>query len=70
MSVAPLVDDLVEISRKTFPKKIAVCAEVIPALWTLVANSVQLHQVLMNLCVNARDAMPEGGVLTISATNI
>ena len=38
-------------------------------LWTISADTVPLHQVMMNLCVNARDAMPYGGVLSITASN-
>ncbi len=39
-------------------------------LWTVVGDPTQLHQVLLNLCVNARDVMPGGGALTISAENV
>jgi two-component system, cell cycle sensor histidine kinase and response regulator CckA len=49
----------VEITR-TFPKQ---------DLWLVSGNATQLYQVFMNLCVNARDAMPNGGVLSISAEN-
>jgi CheY-like chemotaxis protein len=42
---------------------------VAPGLWTVMGDPTQLHQVLLNLCVNARDAMPRGGTLTISAAN-
>ena len=70
VQIAALVDELVEISRQTFSKTIAVRAEIGPGLPALVANPVQLHQVLMNLCVNARDAMPDGGALTLGAAAI
>ncbi|HEX8852930.1 MAG TPA: ATP-binding protein, partial [Pyrinomonadaceae bacterium] len=40
-----------------------------PDLWVVSADATQVHQVLMNLCVNARDAMPDGGVLAIKAEN-
>jgi hypothetical protein len=39
-------------------------------LWTVEGDSTELHQVLLNLCVNARDAMPQGGKLALSAQNV
>jgi len=39
-------------------------------LWPVLGNATQLHQVLMNLCVNARDAMPRGGSLRLVARNV
>jgi CheY-like chemotaxis protein len=43
----------------------------VPAdLWPVIGNATQLHQVLLNLCVNARDAMPGGGELTLAADNV
>jgi CheY-like chemotaxis protein len=55
---------------QTLPKKIIVTAMVPNDLWPVLGNSTQLHQVLLNLCVNARDAMPDGGELTLAADNV
>ncbi len=65
-----LILEMKQIVEQTFPKSITVYAEVTPDLWHVCGDSTQLHQVLMNLCLNARDAMPEGGNLKISAKNI
>jgi two-component system, cell cycle sensor histidine kinase and response regulator CckA len=64
-----LIRDVAKILRQTFPKSIELCIDIPPNLWMVSGDSTQLHQVLMNLCVNARDAMPEGGTLTILAEN-
>jgi len=64
-----LIVDLERILRRTFAKSIRIVLEVVPDLWTVSADATQLEQVLMNLCVNARDAMPGGGTLTIAAHN-
>ncbi len=60
------VGDLVE---ATFPKSISVRIVLPGDLWPIRANATQIHQVMLNLCVNARDAMPDGGELTLSARN-
>ena len=65
-----LIREIQQVARETFPKSIEVWTEVPEDLWTVNGNATQLHQVLMNLCVNARDAMPFGGTLKITAENL
>ena len=65
-----LIQDLGSIARETFPRSIHIDRGIPPDLWPVEGDATQLHQVLMNLAVNARDAMPEGGRLVISANNV
>ena len=65
-----LVRDMVNIIRETFPKNITTRREAPPDVWLVSGDATQLHQVLLNLCVNARDAMPEGGTLTLELENV
>ncbi len=69
LQVHHLITEVIKILRETFPKSITVLTNVPTDLWLVCGDSTQLHQVLMNLCVNARDAMPDGGSLTITAEN-
>ncbi|KAB8335779.1 response regulator [Scytonema tolypothrichoides VB-61278] len=64
-----LITEIQQIVKETFPKSIEVSTSQEQTLWTVSGDATQLHQVLINLCVNARDAMPNGGQLTISAEN-
>lgn len=70
LQVKHLIWEIQQIMQETFPKSIEVHTEVSDDLWTVNGNSTQLHQVLMNLCINARDAMPDGGILKISTENL
>lgn len=64
-----LLRDVATFIRETFPKSIQLEEDVPSQLWPVKANPTQLHQVLLNLCVNARDAMQEGGTLTLRGEN-
>jgi PAS domain S-box-containing protein len=64
-----LVREMVHIMRETFPRNIVIAEETAADLRAIEADATQLHQVLMNLCLNARDAMPTGGTLTLRAEN-
>ena len=56
-----LIKEIVKILRETLPKSIEITYHLPNDLWIISADATQMHQVLMNLCVNARDAMPDGG---------
>lgn len=64
-----LIKEMVKILQETLPKSIEINFRVPEDLWIISADATQIHQVLMNLCVNARDAMPEGGSISIRAEN-
>jgi two-component system cell cycle sensor histidine kinase/response regulator CckA len=70
LNVGRLVREMENIARQTLPKSITVAAMVPPDLWPVLGNATQVHQVLLNLCINARDAMPNGGELTMAADNV
>jgi PAS domain S-box-containing protein len=65
-----LMDEVARIIGRTFPKNIIVTSKAEAGLWTVLGDRTQLHQVLLNLCVNARDAMPNGGKLALRARNV
>ncbi len=69
LKIGDLIAEIEQIVHETFPKSIRVTSQIPEDLWLVLGDSTQLHQVLMNLCVNARDAMVDGGTLSISAAN-
>lgn len=70
VQVKHILRDIAAFIRETFPRSIEFHDEVPADLWTVKANPTQLHQVLLNLCVNARDAMPHGGTLILRSENV
>ncbi len=69
LQTANLIRDLARILKETLPKDIELQIQVPEDLWSVIGDTTQIHQVLMNLCINARDAMPEGGKLLIKVRN-
>ena len=70
LQLASVIEEVMKIMRGTFPKDIIITSVVSPSLWPMLGDATQLHQVLLNLCVNARDAMPRGGMLRLQASNL
>jgi PAS domain S-box-containing protein len=70
VQVKHLLKEMADIMRETFPRDIVVTCRTAPELLPVTVDPTQLHQVLMNLCVNARDAMPQGGELSLEARNV
>jgi PAS domain S-box-containing protein len=70
LQINHLLLEIEKIIQQTLPKSIDIDTDIPPNLWIISGDATQLHQILMNLCVNARDAMPNGGTLLISAENL
>jgi PAS domain S-box-containing protein len=69
-SILRILEEVANVVRETFPKTIRLETRWPKELWLVVGDATQLQQVLMNLAINARDAMPEGGILTLAAENV
>lgn len=65
-----LISEMQKILKDTLPKSIEIHTDFPTDLWTIIGDPTQLHQVLMNLCLNSQDAMPHGGRLSISGENL
>ncbi|MBN3909303.1 MAG: PAS domain S-box protein [Nostoc sp. NMS1] len=70
VQIQPLMAEIEQIITQTFPKSIICQADIPKNLWYVRGDITQIHQVLINLVVNARDAMPNGGILRIAAENL
>ncbi len=70
MQIRHIVQEVEDIIKQTFEKNISFQSYASKDLWTVNADPTQIHQALMNLCVNARDAMSNGGNLKINVKNV
>ncbi len=70
IQVHQLVREMGKIMADTFPKSIVCRVQAESDSWAVSGLAIQLHQVIMNLCINARDAMPKGGTLVLATKNV
>lgn len=64
-----LVEGMTELIRRTAGPSITIETMEMPGLWPALVDASQLENALLNLCINARDAMPEGGRIVIEMSN-
>ncbi|MEW5797380.1 MAG: ATP-binding protein [Bacteroidota bacterium] len=70
LSINPIILEIAKVLQQTFPQNISFDVRLAANLKQIKADSNQIHQVMLNLCLNARDAMPNGGRLVIETENI
>jgi PAS domain S-box-containing protein len=70
VKLAQLIGEFETMIRGTIPKSIEIKTSIPGDTWLVKADPTQMNQVLLNLCVNARDAMPTGGTIEIATENV
>ena len=70
MNPGQVIREIERISLETFPREISFMVEVPDDVWKIKGDATQIQQVLMNLTVNARDAMPDGGRISVTLENV
>ena len=70
MNPGQVIREIERISLETFPREISFMVEVPDDVWKIKGDATQIQQVLMNLTVNARDAMPDGGRMSVTLENV
>jgi PAS domain S-box-containing protein len=70
VDVNGVIKEITKMISETFDRRITINTNVDPDVDAIYADAVQVHQVILNLCTNSRDAMPAGGILTIKAANV
>ncbi|NJD77625.1 MAG: PAS domain S-box protein [Candidatus Methanoperedens sp.] len=69
LQITDQISEIEKVLKETFPRNIEIRTDIEERLFTISGDVTQINQILMNLCVNARDAMPDGGILNITASN-
>jgi PAS domain S-box-containing protein len=64
-----IINEITNIMKETFPKSITIKKDIPKNIWTIIGDPTNLHQLMMNLFINARDAMPDGGTIYIKTEN-
>jgi two-component system, cell cycle sensor histidine kinase and response regulator CckA len=67
---AKLTREMARFAQETFPKNIQIKMDLSPGVWPIEGDPTQFQQILVNLCVNARDAMPQGGILGLGLEKV
>ncbi len=70
LQISHLTKEMQKIVKETFPKTINFDSLSGDNLWPILGDATQIHQIILNLCVNARDAMPDGGGITMETKNV